>query len=94
MSFYGQQQQAASAERLANYNYQVQLQQAQMQARMQAQMQAQMQQMQAHMQAHMQALNYMPSQAHTPQAAFARQPPVCSINLRARTPLRVCLCCR
>jgi hypothetical protein len=35
MSFYGQQQQAASAQRLANYNYQVQLQQMQMQAQMQ-----------------------------------------------------------
>jgi hypothetical protein len=35
VSYYGQQQQAASAERLANYNYQVQLQQAQMQAQMQ-----------------------------------------------------------
>jgi hypothetical protein len=35
ISYYGQQQQAASAERLANYNYQVQLQQMQMQAQMQ-----------------------------------------------------------
>jgi hypothetical protein len=35
MAYYGQQQQAASAERLANYNYQVQLQQMQMQAQMQ-----------------------------------------------------------
>jgi hypothetical protein len=35
MSYYGQQQQAASAQRLANYNYQVQLQQMQMQAQMQ-----------------------------------------------------------
>jgi len=35
MSFYGQQQQAASAQRLANYNYQVQLQNSQMQAQMQ-----------------------------------------------------------
>lgn len=35
VSYYGQQQQAASAERLANYNYQVQLQQMQMQAQMQ-----------------------------------------------------------
>jgi len=35
ISYYGQQQQAASAERLANYNYQVQLQQMQMQAEMQ-----------------------------------------------------------
>jgi hypothetical protein len=35
VSYYGQQQQAASAQRLANYNYQVQLQQMQMQAQMQ-----------------------------------------------------------
>jgi len=35
MSYYGQQQQAASAQRLANYNYQVQLQQMQMQSQMQ-----------------------------------------------------------
>lgn len=35
LSYYGQQQQAASAQRLANYNYQVQLQQMQMQAQMQ-----------------------------------------------------------
>jgi hypothetical protein len=35
ISYYGQQQQAASAQRLANYNYQVQLQNMQMQAAMQ-----------------------------------------------------------
>jgi hypothetical protein len=35
MAYYGQQQQAAAAERMANYNYQVQLQQMQMQAQMQ-----------------------------------------------------------
>jgi hypothetical protein len=35
ISYYGQQQQAASAERLANYNYQVQLQNMQMQSKMQ-----------------------------------------------------------
>ena len=37
ISYYGQQQQAASAQRLANYNYQVQLQNMQMQAQMQKQ---------------------------------------------------------
>jgi len=35
MAYYGQQQQAAAAERMASYNYQVQLQQMQMQAQMQ-----------------------------------------------------------
>jgi polyhydroxyalkanoate synthesis regulator protein len=35
MAYYGQQQQAASAERLANYNFAVQKQQMEMQARMQ-----------------------------------------------------------
>jgi hypothetical protein len=35
ISYYGQQQQAASAQRLSNYNYQVQLQQMQMQSQMQ-----------------------------------------------------------